>query len=207
MPRSSVHPGGAARQGCDALGVQDEIVEPRAKLEYDVGLFGDRGGKRRLQVAAMHDPVGRAVAEFHVRAERQYTISRPDFAVRIDSPSGTDDLGRRAVGDAERDQDAGGVRGELDAGADVGEPVALVRPSARGSRRARASRRRSVRRSRRPRSGWFGRTPMTMLFGWRVGYGVAARPTPVPPAPDPAGAIRGGRAWGRSDRASSNIRR
>ena len=54
-----------------ALGVRGHVLELAAEPQIDVGMIVDRGRQRRLQVGAMHHPIGRAGAQCGGLAERQ----------------------------------------------------------------------------------------------------------------------------------------
>ena len=77
----------------DAVAVNDEVLDPRAELQHDVGVCPHRFEQRRLQVAAMDDPIGRAVARLGIIAERDAGQICPR-AARISTASGATALAR-----------------------------------------------------------------------------------------------------------------
>ena len=106
----------------------------------DVGMLARGVQQRGLQIAAMDHPVGRAVAlSRHRRAE--CARSRGPSARRSTrTADGATTCWRRRSAEAERDQDAGRVRGELNAGAGFFRAARPARARRRGSRcRASAS--------------------------------------------------------------------
>ena len=55
----------------DALAVLREVLDPGAELKRDIGMLAHGLQQHGLQVAAMDDPIGRAVALGRGRAERR----------------------------------------------------------------------------------------------------------------------------------------
>ena len=78
----------------DAVAVHDEVFDARAELQRDVGVGAHRFDQRRLEVAAMGDPIGRGVALRGVVAERD---AGQDLAAR---GADFDRLRRDRVGNA-----------------------------------------------------------------------------------------------------------
>ena len=70
MPRSSQHLRAALGEHADAFDVRGEILDVDAEMEFDVEFLLGHIGERELQVAAMHRPIGRTVAAFHLVTER-----------------------------------------------------------------------------------------------------------------------------------------
>src|SRR5262245_64172198 len=60
-----------AREDRDAVLVEHEIFDPGAEIEDDTGMDAHRVDQHGLQVAAMDNPVGRAVALLGDLAERR----------------------------------------------------------------------------------------------------------------------------------------
>ncbi len=61
----------AALDHRQSLGVRGHVLELAAEPQVDVGMVVDRGLQRRLQIGAMHHPIGRAGAQRGGFAERQ----------------------------------------------------------------------------------------------------------------------------------------
>ena len=100
----------------------------RAEAEHDVGIGAHRLQQRGLQVGAMDRPVGRAVAALGRFAEgraRQSAAARGLDGERLRHGNG----GAQPLAEAERDQDAGGVGRELDAGAGFRKLTGLLQQS------------------------------------------------------------------------------
>ena len=111
----------AARLHRDAVDVGGEVLDVAAELERDV-LRALRGtGERRLQVAAMDRPIGRAVAALGVVAQRNAHDLAAGAARHHADRLRRHDGGRQLFAQAERDQHAGGVGRELDSGAGLFE--------------------------------------------------------------------------------------
>jgi hypothetical protein len=106
--------------------MQREILHPCAKRNGDVrvGLYCIE--ERRLQVAAMDDPVRRAVTplrRFSKRRARQHASgARVHHAQLLRQHH----MRLQSVMKTKRDQDARGVRRELDAGARLSELLGLL---------------------------------------------------------------------------------
>ncbi len=62
--------GAVAHRDGDAVWMRDKIFDARAEFKGDFQSSGDCGQQRRLQIAAMNYPIGRAVALFGAFAER-----------------------------------------------------------------------------------------------------------------------------------------
>ena len=71
MPCSSAVAAPRRQATLRPVGVHDEILDPRAEPEHDVGIGAHRVEQRGLQVGAMDRPVGRAVAALGLVAERR----------------------------------------------------------------------------------------------------------------------------------------
>ena len=99
----------ALAEHADAFDVRGEIFNVDAEMDFDVELLLRHIGERKLQIAAMHRPVGRAVAAFHVVAER----NAHDLAARAAGHDANsfrrDDGCFKTLAQAERDQHAAGV--------------------------------------------------------------------------------------------------
>ena len=107
------------------LGVGYDVFELAAEPQLDIGIVVDMGLQRRLQVGAMHHPVGRAGAKAGGLAERQ----AGDFAAAARAHD-ADGLGRdraraQAILQSEIDQDAAGIGRQLQAGAGFLQPLGL----------------------------------------------------------------------------------
>ena len=106
--------------------MQHEIFKPRSEPQDDAWLIRHGFRKRRLQVAPMHDPVGRAVTEPHLGAERQIYDLAPGFRGPDRQTFGYDLTACESGLNSERDENAGRIWGKLDAGADIGKPCRLL---------------------------------------------------------------------------------
>ena len=111
----------------DAVGMAGEGLDPRAEFEADVGMFARSVAiSAACKIAAMHDPVGRAVTLFDiVEAECARFPCRSCRAARA-PPMARPPSSRRRSPSAKADQNAGRVRGELDAGAGFFRPLGLI---------------------------------------------------------------------------------
>ena len=105
VPRAA----GAARRYRDAVRVGNEILHAHAELDGNIELLIDGGAERRLQIAAMDDPVGRAVALRRGLAERD----AHDFAAACRAPHahrrGRHDVRTQPVAETEIEQRARGI--------------------------------------------------------------------------------------------------
>ena len=61
----------AALDHGQSLGMGDDVLELAAEPQFDIGIVDDLGLQRRLQIGAMHHPIGRAGARAGGFAERQ----------------------------------------------------------------------------------------------------------------------------------------
>jgi hypothetical protein len=114
-----------AQRRAHAVGMQDEILDPRAEPKRDIGVRAHRVDQRRLQVAAMDRPVRRAVARFDGLPERD--VCKVAAAHGHDRDRvGRDGEISQPVLQPEREQHARGVGRELDAGPDIGEGFGLL---------------------------------------------------------------------------------
>ena len=94
--------------------------------------------QRRLQVAAMDDPIGRAVALLGGRAERHAHDFAAVLGVKHAQGQRRDHVRPQPLAEAELDQDARGIGRELDAGAGFFEPLGLLQHDDAENRCARA---------------------------------------------------------------------
>ncbi len=143
--------GAAARRDGDAVLMHDEIFHVRAELQRDAEILRHRAGERRLQIAAMDRPIGRAVTLGGRFAERH----ADDFAAALgveDAQCRRRDHVRLAAVPPGRDRSMC-ARHWARAGCRRRFPQAarLVRARRRGSRCAPAPMPRSARRCRRLR--------------------------------------------------------
>ena len=107
----------AARMNGNAVDVSGKILDARGKPERDV-LRVFRGiDERRLQVAAMDRPIGRAVAAFSRVAERNAHDLAAGAAGHHADRLRQHRRGRKTLTQAERDQHAGRIGSELNSGA------------------------------------------------------------------------------------------
>jgi len=104
--------------GVELLGV--------ATPQADIEVFGDGGGERRLQIAAMDRPIGRAVALFGSSAERHAHDFAAAFGAEHAQALGRDDMGPQPLAEPELDQRARGIGRQLDAGAGLVKPLGLL---------------------------------------------------------------------------------
>ena len=93
-----------------------EILDADAKLERDVAFVKDGINQRRLQIAAMDRPVGRAETAFHFIAKRDaHDLARG--AARHHPDGLRRDRNRcKPLAQPESNQNAASIRRELDAG-------------------------------------------------------------------------------------------
>ena len=106
--------------------MRDEVLHPHAEQDRDVEILVDRGRERGLQVAAMDDPIGGAVALFGDFAERHAHDFAPARGVEHPQRRGCDDMRAQPVAEAELDQYARRVRRELNSRAGLFEPFGLL---------------------------------------------------------------------------------
>ncbi len=101
-----------------------EILHAHAELERNIELLRNRGGERGLQIAAMDDPVRRAIAlrRLAERDAHDFASAPPDEHAQ---GCRRDHMRPQPLADAEIDQDARGVGRELDAGAGFRKPLGL----------------------------------------------------------------------------------
>jgi hypothetical protein len=141
------------------LGVGGDVLELAAEPQLDVGIVVDLGLQRRLQIGAMHHPIGRAGAKGGGLAERQ----AGDLAAAARAHD-ADGLGRHGARrkprlQAEFDQDAAGVGRKLQAGAGFLEPLGLLQNDDAKALSRRAPAPPSVLRSRHQRRRWCATRP------------------------------------------------
>ena len=117
---------GRERRDGDAVAVHGEILDPGAEVERDVGWARNRVEQHRLQVAAMDHPIGRAVALLDGGAERRAGEHAGGGRVHHAQLLRRDHAGLELLAEPERDQDARGIGRELDAGADLLQPLRLL---------------------------------------------------------------------------------
>ena len=119
-------PCAAALNHRQPLGVRGQILELASEPQLDIGIVVDLGLQRRLQVGAMHHPIGRTGTGRSLFAERQ----PGDLAAqpRAHDADGVGDhgAGGEAWLQAEIDQHAAGIGRELQAGAGFFEPLGLL---------------------------------------------------------------------------------
>jgi len=115
-----------AREDRDAVLLEREILDPGAEIENDTGMGAHRVDQDGLQVAAMDDPVGRAVALLRNRAERR--ARKHPRRPRVHDPQllGSDHMPPQLLAEAERNQNARCVGRQLNAGADFLKALRLV---------------------------------------------------------------------------------
>ena len=110
----------------DAALVEGKVLDPDAEAKDDVGIGAHGVDQHRLQVAAMDHPIGRAIAFRSGGAERRARQhprrARVDYAEFF----GSNDVALQVVAQAECNQDARGVGGELDAGPDLFQALRLL---------------------------------------------------------------------------------
>ena len=94
--------------------------------------------QRSLQVGAVHDPVGRAIAAVAASPSGMRAISMPVRALMMLIASGVT-IAARAAAEAEVDQNAAGIGRQLHAGAGFLEPLGSLQDddaeTARGERK------------------------------------------------------------------------
>jgi len=134
--------GPAALNHRQPLGMGGKVLELAAEPQFDVGIVVDLGGQRRLQVGAMHHPIGRAGAGRGCFAERQ----AGDFAAQAGAHD-ADGVGDHGAGgearfEAEIDQHAAGIGRQLQAGAGLFKPLGLLENDDAKSLRSQRQRRR-----------------------------------------------------------------
>ena len=139
MPCSSAVAAPRRQADADAVGVHDEVLDPRAELEHDVGA-GARppraappAGRRDGSPSRARRSACSAAAPSGMRAS-----SRP-LAVLIATAAGRDMRPQQPLAEPERDQDARGVGRELDAGAGLLQPLGLFEHGDAEAARASAS--------------------------------------------------------------------
>ena len=95
-----------ARGDGDAVLLHREVLDPCPEMKNDVGMGAHRLDQHGLQVAAMDDPVGRAIAFLRDRAEGG---ARKDARrARVHDPQllGSDDVSSQLLAETKRNQDA-----------------------------------------------------------------------------------------------------
>jgi len=118
---------GGAADHRQSLGVGGEVLELAAEPQFDIVMFPDFGLQRRLQIDAMHHPIGRAGGSRGGFAERQpnHSFAAAARAHQADGFRG-DGAPGEGVPHVEIDQDAAGIGRELQPGADFLEPFGLL---------------------------------------------------------------------------------
>ncbi|MGY3458005.1 hypothetical protein ACVWW5_003455 [Bradyrhizobium sp. LM3.4] len=107
------------------LGVRRDVFEGRAEFQVDIGMVGDCAGEGGLQVGAVHHPIGGAGARggsFSQRHAQKFAAGpRAHDRDRLRGHGAQ----LEPFGEAELDQHAAGIGGELQTGADFLEPLGL----------------------------------------------------------------------------------
>ena len=102
------------------------VLELAAEPQLDIGMVVDLRLQRRLQVGAMHHPIGRAGGKGCGFAERQ--ASQLAAAARAHQADGLrrDRAGSEPLPQSQRHQHAAGIGRQLQAGADLLQPLGLL---------------------------------------------------------------------------------
>ena len=103
------------------------VLELAAEPQLDVGIVVDLGLQRRLQIGAMHHPIGRAGAKRGGFAERQANHFTAASRAHQADGVGSDGARRKPRLQSQFDQHAAGIGRELQAGADFLEPLGLFK--------------------------------------------------------------------------------
>src|SRR5919198_2475583 len=95
-----------ARGDDNAVVLRREILDPRPQMKNNVGMGAYRLDQHGLQVAAMDDPVGRAIAFLRDRAE--WGSRKHARRARVHDPQllGSDDVSAQLLAETKRNQDA-----------------------------------------------------------------------------------------------------
>ncbi len=88
----------------DAVAVRGEIVDAGPQAQHDVGIGLHRLEQGRLQIAAMDDPIGRAIALLGGGAERRAREHAPGSRIRHRELFRRRDMRRQPLAQAERDE-------------------------------------------------------------------------------------------------------
>ena len=103
-----------------------DVLELAAEPQVDVGMLVDLGLQRRLQIGAMHHPIGRAGAKAAASPSGRRAISPPARALMMLIASGVTARAASRGCKSELDQDAAGIGRKLQAGAGFLQPLGLL---------------------------------------------------------------------------------
>ena len=115
----------AARRHRDAVRMGGEILHAHAELERNVELLRDRGDERGLQIAAMDDPVWRAVALLPPRRAACARFRGRSAPAKHAQRRGRDDMRPQPLAEPRSIRHARGIGRKLDAGAGFLKPLGL----------------------------------------------------------------------------------
>ncbi len=151
-PRSCQTPPGPCAETVTPCGWVAKSSTRMPSLSEMSSSCADRGDERGLQIAAMDDPVGRAVALLPPSPSGMRTISRPLSPGRARAtPTGATTCGRSRSPSPRSIRMRVGIRRELDAGAGFLKPLGLLQHDDAKAVARQRQRGRQVRRCRRRR--------------------------------------------------------
>src|SRR6516164_4276161 len=113
---------GAACGNGYAVRMRGEVLHTHAQTEHDIEILQRRFAEYRLQIAAMNDPIWRAVTLCRFFAERNAHDFTSSARTENPYPRRRHNVGPQTIGQPKADQDASGVWGKLNLGAGLFEP-------------------------------------------------------------------------------------